>query len=101
MLPTSDFIYFFIILAGFMTVWAFRRTTKPKDKISEFEYIGFSAFWGIAMIALYGGIETHFIQISKVDLFSNPFATGLFLSVIGMIISFIVGSIWNFLKMRI
>ena len=38
--------FFYIGLSGFMAVWTFRKTVRRADKLSEFEYIGLSAFWG-------------------------------------------------------
>lgn len=81
-----------------MTVWVFRKTVKSKEKLGEFEYIGFSAFWGIILIALYNSVRAHFPSSPTADLFSNPFAAGLCLSIAGMIGAWVSGLVWNFLK---
>jgi cytosine/uracil/thiamine/allantoin permease len=92
MLPIDSFyIYFYVLFAGFMSVWAFRSTTKSKKNVSEFEYIGFSAFWGIALIVLWDSLAK--INPPPVNIFSNPLSTGFILSIIGMSISWIVGEL--------
>ncbi|MES2223752.1 MAG: hypothetical protein V4469_02340 [Patescibacteria group bacterium] len=88
--PTDDaYVYFYIIFTGFITVWSYRKTVNLDKKLSEFEYIGFSAFWGIALIAAYGGLEKLDPRLS--NLLTNPFASGLCLSVLGMGVAFFAG----------
>lgn len=53
--PTPDALtYFVIILGGFGAVWAFRKVTgRSNEALSEFEYVGFSAVWGVLVFAAY------------------------------------------------
>lgn len=100
MLPSeTPLIYFYVLLGGFMTVWTFRKITGTEKKISEFEYVGFSAFWGIFLIFIWGIMET--VKPSTTDLFTDPFAAGFIMSLLGMLCSFIVGQAFMlFLKDR-
>jgi hypothetical protein len=94
----GEMTFFYIGLSGFMTVWTFRKTIGRKDKLSEFEYIGFSAFWGLAVLlfiefiatCLDGLFNLHQMEAIK-KVFENPFATGFGFSILGMQLAFIVG----------
>lgn len=79
-----------------MTVWSYRKTTKSTKPINQFEYIGFSAFWGIILIILYDLLTK--IKEPSTDLLSNPFATGFCLSLIGIGLGYLGGSIILFFK---
>lgn len=54
-LPVPDaFTYFLIILGGFGAVWSFRLLTgRSNTTMSEFEYAGFSAVWGVLVFGAY------------------------------------------------
>ncbi len=84
---TIDTIMFFeIILSGFITVWTFRYFTRSDKKITEFEWFGSSAFWGLIIV----GIIASFKSYPDINgLISNPFAMGLVGSVFGVIIGFV------------
>jgi hypothetical protein len=55
---------------------------KSQSKISEFEYIGFSSFWGIALISIQQTLNK--ISPPPSDMFQNPLVTGFVLSLLGM-----------------
>ncbi len=77
-----------------MTVWAFRKTVGRKEKLGEFEYIGFSAFWGIALIIFYNFAKASNLKISSGLLF-NPIDIGFVLALAGMFFAWLVGLICN------
>lgn len=84
------FTYFEIILAGFVAVWTFRHFSKSQAKISDFEYLGWSSFWGLVLLVIMEGILKNYPKLN--ELIANPFATGLFLSIFGIILGSIIGS---------
>ncbi|TSC54833.1 MAG: hypothetical protein LiPW30_299 [Parcubacteria group bacterium LiPW_30] len=46
--------YFLVITSGFAVVWGFRAfSDSGEKKISEFEYAGFSTFWGSLVFILF------------------------------------------------
>ncbi len=97
MLPTESFyIYFYVLLAGFMSVWIFRKKTKSEKSISEFEYIGFSAFWGIVLISFWNLL----VKVAHLpgNLFENPFNAGFTLSLVGMVGAYFLGEVWMILQ---
>lgn len=95
--------YFSIVLAGFITVWMYRHFSKSKNKISDFEYLGWSSFWGLFIITFYQLLGMFLnIDSEKLNgLFSNPFATGLLMSIIGMVGGICTGLISNDLKNKV
>jgi hypothetical protein len=70
-----------VFLGGFMTVWAFRYFSGSKEKYAEFEWLALSAVWGIVLIGMVGMLPDK-DQLAK--LFSNPLATGLTSSLLGL-----------------
>lgn len=78
------YTYFLIILSGFGFVWGYRRLGSVKQ-ISDFEYAGFSAFWGVIILGLYGWIMRNKLE-SLNKLLSNPYAAGVVLFVFGLIL---------------
>lgn len=85
-------IYLYIILSGFITVWTFRYLKGSQQKLDNFEYLGFSAFWGLIILVLYEFyIKWRFDgDMEKFNrMFSNPFATGLVLSLFAPLLAFI------------
>jgi len=90
----ETFTYFQIILAGFVTVWSYRYFNKSQAKITDFEYLGWSSFWGLVLLA---GLEFVLKTYPKLnELISNPFATGLLLSVFGFFLAFVVCNFRSF-----
>ena len=80
--------YSFLTLgvSGFMTVWTFRKLTKQKEKLGEFEYLGLSTFWG--MIIIFTALlipKTNPENFYKA--FNNPFAVGFVFSCFGIIMA--------------
>ncbi len=85
--------YFAVILSGFVAVWMYRHISKSKEKISEFEYLGWSAFWGLVIIFSFQLLAKllHLDSQSFNDIFKNPFATGLLMSILGLVSGTCVG----------
>jgi len=93
----DTYSFFLIGLSGFITVWTFRYLTKS-EKTAEFEYICLSAFWGIAILAIWESSQS--IVKSSPDhirqFLSNPYAAGFVLSFLGMIFGFVGAHVANF-----
>lgn len=79
--------YFTIVLCGFVAVWMYRHFSKSQVKISEFEYLGWSSFWGMGIIIFFQLVFKFFNTDSTglTKLFSNPFAAGFLMSILGLI----------------
>ena len=91
-MPTLDtYVFFLVILSGFALVWSFRHHSESKKAIKDFEYLGFSAFWGLLMITTY----TYLIQDipEQLALLENPFAGGIMLFMFGIFIGWVTGKI--------
>ena len=78
--------FFQIILAGFVIVWAFRKTAGRVSKIGDFEYFGLSAFWGLVVLVVMEAIPTKHSDDIK-NLLVNPYATGLVFSLFGGVLA--------------
>lgn len=86
----DTYSFFLIVLSGFAMVWSFRHFSHSRNKISDFEYLGFSSFWGVLVLACYGWLtRNHPEQISV--LVSNPFVAGVVLSLLGGLIGGFLG----------
>ena len=83
---TLDTLTFFeIILSGFMAIWTFRHFTNKNKVYSEFEWFGLSVFWGLIIIAVVAQLP--YPKMS--ELLSNPLATGLVTSILGVILGYL------------
>ena len=87
----DTYYFFLIILGGFMTVWSFRHFSLSRKPLGDFEYLGFSSFWGMIMLMILVQLNSGNPDLS--EFLSNPFAVGSMLSVIGFIIGGILGYI--------
>jgi hypothetical protein len=91
--------FFTIILSGFMFVWSFRKISSSEKIMSDFEYLGFSAFWGFLILVLYYWLMRN--QLDKFNqLVSNPFAAGFVLSIVGLFLGGLFGVIIGSIKNR-
>lgn len=94
------YTYFLIILSGFGFVWGYRKFGDHKP-MSDFEYAGFSAFWGVIILGLYNTMMKDRIEEAGVFL-SNPYTAGASLFVfsiaLGVFIRWIFISIYLRLK---
>ena len=92
------YTYFLIILSGFGFVWGYRRFSGNKH-ISDFEYAGFSAFWGVIILGIYHDI---LIKAGKLDdlikLISNPFIAGAVLFIFGVVLGLGLKFLFGLLK---
>lgn len=89
--------YFLIVLGGFGLVWSFRKGYRIKEKLGDFEYLAFSAFWGALLFILFetsfkGNIEK-FTEAIKI-----PFRAGISLFMLAVILGYILG--WIFRKIN-
>ncbi len=80
-------------------VWSFRHFSRARSHISDFEYLGFSTFWGVLILSFY-----EWLVRSRPDLIANlisqPYAGGVILAVLGFIIGFGAGRIKYLLTPR-
>lgn len=96
------YTYFTIVLSGFVAVWTYRNKTKSETNISDFEYLGWSAFWGLIILISYQcvakliGVDPE----SLTKLFGNPFATGILMSILGLVGGFVFGCSFRDLKSK-
>ena len=85
---TFDILHSLIfVIPGFFAVWAYHEA-KGKKIESDFEYLIFSFFWGLVILALFGWIMPR----EKFDLFfKNIYAGTIILSLINIILGNIIG----------
>jgi hypothetical protein len=82
----DTFVFYELALSGFIAVWIFRYFTGRKEKNSEFEWLGLSAFWGLVILIIVEAI--HLPEQQLKDLLGNPFAAGLALSTFGIVLGY-------------
>lgn len=99
-MAVETFTFFEIILAGFVAVWTYRYFSKSQTKLSDFEYLGWSAFWGLAILVSFQLI-TKLFGTDIEDLLKNPFATGFLMSIIGLTAGTILGFVVRDIKTKI
>lgn len=110
-MPTLEtFSYFIIILGGFGVVWAYRKLTKAEEKISDFEYLAFSAIWGAISLALFTLPPVLMGKIGELAglISSNPYAAGPSIFIFGTFVGWLgykiiprFKSFWQNLKPRL
>jgi RsiW-degrading membrane proteinase PrsW (M82 family) len=85
---TLDVFHLLIFtIPGFFVVWSYNKA-KGKKIESDFEYLVFSFFWGLFILALLGWI----MPKEKFDLFfKNIYAATIVLSLINIIFGNILG----------
>jgi hypothetical protein len=90
-----DIIYVLLFtLPGFFTVWSFRKGSKTKNPINDFEYAMFSVFWGIIVFGLFEKIiGDHFYSMTE-----NPFAFSILVSLLTCFFSYIIGELQSGIK---
>ncbi len=88
----DTYYFFLIVLSGFAMVWSFRHFSHSPNKISDFEYLGFSSFWGVLILAVYTWIVRNHPNQIKI-LIENPLAAGVILSVWGGLVGGLIGRI--------
>lgn len=96
----DTYTYFLIILAGFGLVWGYRKGNGSRKTISDFEYLGFSAFWGVIVVAAYQEMNKSNPEKFN-ELVNNPYAAGVVLFMIGVLAGFLVGAIFSSLKHKL
>jgi hypothetical protein len=75
--------FYQLILAGFITVWTYRHTSrKPLKHQPEFEYLGLSAFWGLAILLFMAWTQRRNPEYLE-GLLTNPYASGAVFSFLG------------------
>ena len=88
----DTYTFFQTVLAGFMLVWSFRNFSHSRNHISDFEYLGFSSIWGILIGATFYWFFSDQPQL-LLEMSSNPFVSGIVLSLFGVIFGFIAGKL--------
>jgi hypothetical protein len=84
--------YFLIVLGGFALVWGFRKFSLSRRVLTDFEYLGFSTFWGVILISLFVWVQrSHIEQVNT--LLSNPYAAGVTLAIFGYVVGACLGRI--------
>lgn len=85
----DTYTFFLIILEGFGLVWSFRRASGRHKTITDFEYLGFSAFWGVLLLGFWQTTSTDIEKFN--ELLKNPYATGAFLFGVAVILGLFAG----------
>jgi hypothetical protein len=101
----DTYTFFLVILSGFMFVWSFRRFSKTTREISDFEYLGFSAFWGtfiLTRIILIAENSSGY-DMSKMYLMmdKSPHIAGATFSFYGLIFGSVTGLVIRFWRNKI
>lgn len=95
------YTYFLIVLSGFGFVWGYRKAGWNPKPISDFEYAGFSAFWGVIILGIYSWTMRGKLE-SLNALLSNPYSAGVVLFVFGLVLGlglkFILGQLKSLFK---
>jgi hypothetical protein len=91
------YTYFLIILSGFGFVWSYRKGKWNPKPISDFEYAGFSAIWGVIILGFYSWLMRNKLE-SLNNLLSNPYTAGVVLFVFGVVLGFGIRFIINQIK---
>ncbi len=82
-----------------MEVWVFRKAAGSKDKLCEFEYLGFSAFWGIVLMMILGMMAKFKAPPTDViQAFGNPLVAGFCMSLMGMAGAALIGKCFRRIK---
>lgn len=84
----DTFSFFLIILGGFGLVYAYRAVNSSKDKLAEFEYLCFSAVFGVPVYMI---IESSLLSTPEVlgRMVSDQYAAyagGLYIFALGLIL---------------
>ncbi len=90
----DTYYFFLIILGGFAIVWSFRLFNRSTKSLGDFEYLCFSAVWGLVLVGFYSWAEDSKPEVLKV-FFENPFAAGLVLFSFGLLIGGVAGDIFH------
>lgn len=107
-MPSDPFSYFVIILGGFAVVCAFRKASGTTKPLSEFEYLGFSAFWGILLFMFFAWllrgkpelIESLAGPFGHLSAAPNIFLLGLGVGVLGFAIFNSLRKLLRFLERK-
>lgn len=90
----DSYNFFLIILGGFFAVWSYRKTSRWKRDITDFEYLGFSAFWGLLLMGLMA-ISSNIQNKDFGVILESPYITGSILSFGGVIIGTFTARVVN------
>jgi hypothetical protein len=90
------FLLFLFTIPGFFIVWTFQTTIDKRIK-SDFEYLMFSTFWGVLLIAF---MQVVLSEKNYTAFFENIFAGMIVLVFAGILFSWIIAQIFidNFQK---
>lgn len=87
--PVEAFHLLIFTIPGFFIVWSFRKI-NGENKISDFEYLMFSIFWGVLLLAFFAS------NLSKekfITILNNPYAASLTFSIFGMFFGSVTGQL--------
>jgi hypothetical protein len=84
-MPIETLTFFYVALSGFMAIWTFRYFTNRKERTSEFEWLGLSIFWGLAILACLNSITD---IPTRTKLLQNPLLAGFTLSFLGIVFGY-------------
>lgn len=92
--------FFLVLLGGFGVVWSYRHFRKQQGKyIAEFEYLAFSALWGIPVFVIYF-LTLKPSQQALDAMIGIPMFTTAVLFGIGVIIGMVGAEFKNFLEKK-
>lgn len=81
-MPTLDtYTLFLVILSGFAVVWNFRKFSGSTKNISDFEYLMFSALWGVFVAGGYAWVFK--ARPEALAVLNNPYSAGILLFIVG------------------
>jgi len=93
----GTYSYFLIIFGGFGLVWGYRKGIGSKKQISDFEYLGFSAFWGVMVTAgMQGLLEKDPNKLS--EFFKNGYVAGASLFLFALLLGLGIGWVLTLIR---
>lgn len=89
--------YFLIILGGFGFVWGFRKGINSKKEIGDFEYLGFSAFWGVMVLAVYQWVYRNNLEKFN-EILKNPYIAGAVFFLVSAVSGCVIGLFFSWIR---
>lgn len=90
--------FFVVVLQGSGLVWSFRKGSGSIKQISEFEYLCFSAFWGIMLLAAaFSGASDKTEYINRIS--ENIYVAGAGAFLVALVFGFLAGKIKKYLRL--
>lgn len=90
-------LYHFLIfvLPGFMLMWSFRYCSKSNTKLSDFEYLAFSTFWGLVLLLINEWVMP---KEKVIEILANPYTATFIFAITGLFFGYVGGFLKKELK---